>query len=206
MTEISYQQSGYQPQYSAQRQSNLLAAVYTGYQPGYEDAGVPPIGPSAGGPRVGDPVLANGTGGMVSMPNGVSSGLANSQPLDPTDLVLRRGPTISPERQDSQASRADQRPSTAPGSKQLQLTAPQDDSDHDVQQRRPSKPMLLRSKSEHGVRQTEQLRSNESEDEETTSETGARHGFEDHYARKDIMQQLMNVGWALCGRLDAMQN
>ncbi|KAK4453339.1 raptor N-terminal caspase like domain-containing protein [Podospora aff. communis PSN243] len=87
------------------------------------------------------------------------------------------------------------RPSSAPGNKQKQIAASSngnitdDDDDGDAGPSRPTKPPLLRSKSEHGLR-------HEHEDgvrmDEEYYEWGARHGFEDHYQSEDIISQLAN--------------
>ncbi|KAK0633089.1 raptor N-terminal caspase like domain-containing protein [Immersiella caudata] len=89
-----------------------------------------------------------------------------------------------------------QRPSSAPGNKQKQPTnfsngaiTDDDDDDNAAGPARPTKPPLLRSKSEHGLR-------HEHDDvgrmDEEYYEWGARHGFEDHYQSEDIISQLAN--------------
>jgi hypothetical protein len=96
----------------------------------------------------------------------------------------------------------DKRPSTAPGSK-LNLaehhvngddTHDSSDADSAVvpHKRRPVKPLLLRSKSEHGTRLGESSETEPTEEEQHA--LGARHGFEDHYQSADIISQLANVG------------
>jgi hypothetical protein len=54
---------------------------------------------------------------------------------------------------------------------------------------KPSKPPLLRSKTDYG------LLYNEADDnvDEEVYDMGARHGFEDHYLSEDIIAQLANV-------------
>lgn len=84
---------------------------------------------------------------------------------------------------------SERRPLTAPGNKHnLAPTNSHDGSDHDRPRRAVSKPLLLRSKSEHMVRR-------EDADNQTDEEVyeGARHGFEDHYQSEDIISQLANV-------------
>jgi len=51
------------------------------------------------------------------------------------------------------------------------------------------KPLLLRSKSEHGVRRGEP----EDAPDDQIYEWGVRHGFEDHYQSEDIISHLANV-------------
>ena len=58
--------------------------------------------------------------------------------------------------------------------------------------RRPTKPMLQRSKSEFGPRP--QPVEDPEPAEEQVPEWGARHGFEDHYQSEHIISQLANVG------------
>lgn len=87
------------------------------------------------------------------------------------------------------------RPSSAPGVKNDLAVGFPDRSSTDVSDApsrpvRPTKPALLRSKSEYAaVRNTD-------DDEpivEERREWGARHGFEDHYQSQDIISQLANV-------------
>ncbi|KAK3372028.1 hypothetical protein B0H63DRAFT_286514 [Podospora didyma] len=60
---------------------------------------------------------------------------------------------------------------------------------------RPSKPPLIRSKSEHVVRHELPHDEADAPDyQEVVYEWGARHGFEDHYQSEDIISQLANVG------------
>ncbi|KAK9423585.1 putative Raptor N-terminal CASPase-like domain-containing protein [Seiridium unicorne] len=84
---------------------------------------------------------------------------------------------------------AERRPSTAPGNKhQLVIrTSSLDDSDRDQPQRRP-KPPLLRSKSEHIMRNLEDT----DQTDEEVHDWSARHGFEDHYQSEDIISHLAN--------------
>lgn len=87
-----------------------------------------------------------------------------------------------------------QRPSSAPGDSQgtAQVNGTPHDETSDNERHtalaRRSKPPLLRSKSEHGLRHDEA----DTADEEHC-EWGARHGFEDHYQSEDVILQLANV-------------
>lgn len=87
-------------------------------------------------------------------------------------------------------SASDRRPSTAPGNKQQLAirTTSFDDSDREQPKRR-SKPPLLRSKSEHIMRNYEET--DQTDDE--VHDWSARHGFEDHYQSEDIISHLANV-------------
>lgn len=86
------------------------------------------------------------------------------------------------------------RPSSAPGDKPAVASSsraegdPPDDNKRSAVPR-PSKPPLLRSKSEHG------LPYNEADDDvdEEVFDMGARHGFDDHYLSEDVIAQLANV-------------
>ncbi len=104
------------------------------------------------------------------------------------DLVLYR---------DAPAASA-KRPSSAPGDTQNAAAAAAaavytngvvDHEDRAVA--RPVKPLLLRSKSEHGLRTDDPASADQSDDE--LYEWGVRHGFEDHYQSEDIISQLANV-------------
>ena len=85
---------------------------------------------------------------------------------------------------------AARRPSSAPGSKNnLVATLEQAERQDLVTAKRPRKPLLVRSKSEHvGLRADD---ADHSDDE--ILEWGARHGFEDHYQSEDIISHLANV-------------
>jgi regulator-associated protein of mTOR len=85
------------------------------------------------------------------------------------------------------------RPSSAPGIKNNLAVGSLNRSSTDVSDSmvpaRPTKPALLRSKSEYAS-----LRNDEEEHTiEERREWGARHGFEDHYQSQDIISQLANV-------------
>lgn len=184
------------------------------------------VGPGIGNGPGAAPMANGGSGpvGGVRQPNGFG-GTPNGQPIDPTDLVLRPGPapthTTGHQRTDSQNSAAaDRRPSSAPGAAgvskppvTLIVSGAQDESDDEnpasggavaamTLGRRPVKPLLLRSKSEHGVQTTNANSSslsvgnaNHSEvsEDDGASESGARHGFEDDYNRKEVISYLINV-------------
>jgi regulator-associated protein of mTOR len=92
------------------------------------------------------------------------------------------------------------RPSSAPGEQQGGPSTSRgedrdtDDDDHAVIAR-PAKPLLLRSKSEHGIRPDEATLA-----DDENYEWGARHGFEDHYQSEDIISQLANVSFYIITR------
>ncbi|KAL2263423.1 hypothetical protein VTK26DRAFT_6884 [Humicola hyalothermophila] len=125
----------------------------------------------------------------ASQPNGsaraVSPGYAAPGPSRPT--VNGRRKTTSP-------TPATRRPLSAPGDNEAGPTAPRTESravepEQHVPAARPTKPPLIRSKSEHGLRHNEP---DNAEEEEYRYEWGARHGFEDHYQSEDIISQLAN--------------
>lgn len=132
--------------------------------------------------------MANGNSAAMpshqqhASPNGVqrpySNALANGN-----DGYYTNGATM-----DDDA--AERRPFTAPGNKhQLTIrTSSFDDSDRDQPARRP-KPPLMRSKSEHMMRNFD----DSDQDDEELHDWSARHGFEDHYQSEDIISQLANV-------------
>jgi regulator-associated protein of mTOR len=85
----------------------------------------------------------------------------------------------------------DSRPSSAPGRKNgLSASEARDDSEPE-RQKRPAKPLLVRSKSEYARPQDD---SDPGEDE--IPAWGARHGFEDHYQSEHIITQLASVSAA----------
>jgi hypothetical protein len=144
------------------------------------------------------PAIARGSAG--AMPSRVaehrrspSVGGANSSPSRQTingALATRNGaaPNNSPP-----SPNTNKRPSSAPGSKQnLTVETRNGNADQESGARASPKPPLLRSKSEHAVRNDEE--SNGGHIEEDRYEWGARHGFEDHYQSEDIISQLANVG------------
>jgi regulator-associated protein of mTOR len=83
------------------------------------------------------------------------------------------------------------RPSSAPHKNQrLTIVTSYDDSDHE-RAKRPQRPGVIRSKSEHIVRRDDHDDDvNQVHDE--IYEWGARHGFEDHYQSEDIISHLAN--------------
>lgn len=94
------------------------------------------------------------------------------------------------------------RPSSAPGNKNGGMPPPAASAFHNSQQqplerrdldkvkRATVKPLLLRSRSEHGLRGNDEA---EHHPEDEIYDWGARHGFEDHYQSEDIISQLANV-------------
>ena len=98
--------------------------------------------------------------------------------------------------EDDQSDSDERRPSSAPGYKNrnsLSVVTSHENPGQD-RARRPVKPLLIRSKSEYIMRQSQEETAN-SPDEEV-HEWGARHGFEDHY-QSDIVSQLANVCYIL---------
>ena len=98
--------------------------------------------------------------------------------------VLSRVLTDSAEDQD-----ATKRPSSAPGNKNLLNVVPKPGRPESVQPGRIPKPLLLRSKSDYGLRDEE----SDDHNDEDIHDWSARHGFEDHYQSEDIISQLANV-------------
>lgn len=91
------------------------------------------------------------------------------------------------------------RPSSAPGDNQNETRPP---STNGLDQRaqptnRPSKPPLLRTRSDHPSRLLDNG-ADSSNDEQTivapAEDFGSRHGFDGHYQSEDIISQLANVG------------
>lgn len=89
------------------------------------------------------------------------------------------------------------RPSSAPGSRngfvrpsQSSSRADSINSTQSSPKARPVKPHLLRSKSEHVLRNDDKA-AEDSEDE--VYNWGARHGFEGHYQSEDVITQLASV-------------
>lgn len=98
------------------------------------------------------------------------------------------------------SSSSHKRPSSAPGDTQLDSLRPLSTNGLDQRPQiahRPSKPPLLRSKSDHPSRLVENS-ADSSNDEQTVvagaEELGTRHGFDGHYQSEDIISQLANVG------------
>lgn len=91
------------------------------------------------------------------------------------------------------------RPSSAPGDNQTETLRPLSTNGLDQRAQtatRPSKPPLLRSKSDHPSRLLE-TSADSSNDEQTVvaaaEDFGTRHGFDGHYQSEDIISQLANV-------------
>lgn len=103
---------------------------------------------------------------------------------------------------------SEQRPSSAPGRKKNHVVT--FDHDENSESERPTgkrsiKPLLLRSRSEHGLR-TEEHEGGHDENQEHAEEEiynwGTRHGFEDTYQSEDIISQLANVSCAFLLPID----
>ncbi|KAK4239166.1 raptor N-terminal caspase like domain-containing protein [Achaetomium macrosporum] len=114
--------------------------------------------------------------------------------LSPSRPRSKPGPQIADGRRKSTSpGPSSRRPSSAPGDKQGFPSINRSDDGHADDDQlaavaRPVKPLLLRSKSEHGLR-------HEGADDDVDEEyydLGARHGFEDHYLSEDIIAQLAN--------------
>ncbi|EEU46932.1 uncharacterized protein NECHADRAFT_103792 [Fusarium vanettenii 77-13-4] len=119
----------------------------------------------------------NGTSAPTADSNGVAS---RAQPV----LNGRPAPNQLPRSDDDDD---DQRPSSAPGRRNGNaVLETRDDIEHH-QQQRPSKPLLLRSKSDYArpMDEPEIVK-------DDIPEWGARHGFEDHYQSEDIISDLAN--------------
>lgn len=147
-------------------------------------------------------VVSNGINGSVingrSHPQPQRNGgpSANSHPPELTNGNSQsRSHTYSSQPpNEAEQSDADRRPSSAPGYKNrntLSVVTSHEGSNQD-RSRRPQKPPLLRSKSEHIMRQEESITS----PDEEIHEWGARHGFEDHY-QSDFVSQLAIVRFIL---------
>jgi regulator-associated protein of mTOR len=85
----------------------------------------------------------------------------------------------------------DQRPLSAPNRRNGSIALETRDDIEHHQKTRPSKPILLRSKSDYAPRPMEDPEPTEDD----IPEWGARHGFEDHYQSEDIISQLANVSF-----------
>jgi regulatory associated protein of mTOR len=93
------------------------------------------------------------------------------------------------------------RPSSAPGSKNnLVSTFEQIEHQEPERVKHAVKPLLLRSRSEHGLRSDD---TDHTDDE--IYEWGARHGFEDHYQSEDIISHLANVSHEVLARLVSLR-
>lgn len=98
------------------------------------------------------------------------------------------------------SSSSHKRPSSAPGDNQNETLRPLSTNGLEPRAQtanRPSKPPLLRSKSDHPSRLVENG-ADSSNDEQTVvaaaEDFGTRHGFDGHYQSEDIISQLANVG------------
>ncbi|KAL2169723.1 hypothetical protein VTG60DRAFT_5776 [Thermothelomyces hinnuleus] len=126
-----------------------------------------------------------------SQPNRNMNGASSAQA--PAHAPARPGhPLANDRRVTSPTPASTQRPSSSPGDNQVVVPGNRADSGPVEGNRsvatRPTKPPLLRSKSEH------RPGFDEADDnvEEEYYDLGARHGFEDHYLSEDIIAQLAN--------------
>ena len=134
-------------------------------------------------------VVSNGTNGLNGGTRPLSqhergSGLQRPAPTNGNSQSNSRSSQMPV---DDDQSDTDRRPSSAPGYKNknsLSLVTSHDGSEQN-RSRRPAKPPLLRSKSEHMMRQDEAASSPEGE----IHEWGTRHGFEDHYQSDFVSQR-----------------
>ncbi|KAH9884900.1 raptor N-terminal caspase like domain-containing protein [Xylariomycetidae sp. FL2044] len=131
----------------------------------------------------------NGTSN--AMPSRLSSNgrpaLAGSTYPSPLTKPHESNAANSPQNSATDDGVPDRRPLNSAGNKQkLSIVTSYDDMEPE-RPKRPSKPPLARSKSEHLSRRDE----TEQNDGESY-EWGARHGFEDHYQSEDIISQLAN--------------
>ncbi|RYP28260.1 hypothetical protein DL767_007310 [Monosporascus sp. MG133] len=145
-------------------------------------------------------VVSNGTNGGTNGANGLNGGTHPLSQREGASGLQRPAPTNGNSQSNSRSSQTpvdddksdtDRRPSSAPGYKNnnsLSLVTSHDGFEQN-RSRRPVKPPLLRSKSEHMMRQDEAASSPEGE----IHEWGARHGFEDHY-QSDFVSQLA-INW-----------
>ncbi len=94
-------------------------------------------------------------------------------------------PTATSPEYDAESA-VDRRPSSAPGNRQNAAAAAHTNGavEHDRRNGHPAKPLLLRSKSEHGLRPEESTNAEHSDDEFPA--WGVRHGFEENYNSEDI--------------------
>lgn len=135
----------------------------------------------------------NGTSAPVGNSNGVD---ARQQPLANGSRPRENAVNGNSNGNGNGNGDADQRPSSAPGRRNGNTPLETRDDIESERSRRPSKPLLLRSKSEYAQR----IRDRDEPDqvEEEIPEWGARHGFEDHYQSEDIISQLANVSGVSC--------
>ena len=121
-------------------------------------------------------------------PNGFTSSTAKTNG-ETSRFKSQASGTASPEHDTYSNADDERRPSSAPGRKNDHVVnETQDDFAHPPL-KRPTKPQLLRSKSDFTSRLVEE---SEEGDPEVT-EWGARHGFDDHYQSEHIISQLANV-------------
>lgn len=131
--------------------------------------------------------------------NGTSAPVGNSNGVDARPQPLANGSQLQENAVNGNGignGDGDQRPSSAPGRRNGNTPLETRDDIESERSRRPSKPLLLRSKSEFAQR----IRDRDEPDqvEEEIPEWGARHGFEDHYQSEDMVSQLANVSGVSC--------
>ncbi|KAL2129624.1 hypothetical protein VTI74DRAFT_7524 [Chaetomium olivicolor] len=120
----------------------------------------------------------------------------NMRSASPAYAPLRLDqPTANGRRGTTSPIPSSRRPSSAPGDQQTGPSTNGVDAGHAdnnnrsaIAMARPTKPPLLRSKSEHGLRHD----GPDDEPDEEYYDLGARHGFEDHYLSEDIIAHLAN--------------
>lgn len=130
---------------------------------------------------------ANGSSPTMARPdlNGsIPSGYANGE-----TSRFRPAPNGSPDDDAGSNDDGDRRPTSAPGQRNGNVSLETRDDIGPHRPRRPTKPLLQRSKSEFGPRPVEEPEPVE----EQIPEWGAKHGFEDHYQSEHIISQLANV-------------
>jgi regulatory associated protein of mTOR len=187
MTAVAVQQNAHPPQYSQPRQPSTPTPKSSSYQARHQPLGSSSHPSTAEGTA---PVIAHGSASIMpptSEPNGSTT---NEAPPRRNSAAPHHG-----SEHDSHTS-SNRRPSSAPGNKNgLSITALHNDDDTESDRpKRAVKPLLLRSRSEHGLRPGDET---EHTDEEIY-DWGARHGFEDHYQSEDIISQLANVSQLFC--------
>lgn len=140
----------------------------------------------------------NGTSAPMQQPQSYSARLneANLGAPNATVPMRPRSPMTLGQRSATHTGHEpqDKRPSTAPGDDQGNPTAAgfSDHRDADVEAgraKRPPRPLVLRTRSEFGIRT-----SDPEESEGEIQRWGTRHGFEEHYESQQFMDKLANVG------------
>ncbi|TVY80319.1 Target of rapamycin complex 1 subunit mip1 [Lachnellula suecica] len=192
MTAVAVQQHGgaHSQQYS-NRQSSHSSNVSSPHQsrpqsyasvgPSHLQRQEPPIQNGTSSPMNPRPAVSNDPV-PVQAANGQRSSHENADHRRTSNASSRTAPGSGEQIRDRRSS-LQTRPTSAPGAND---SSP-DDSEIDRAKRRP-KPILVRSKSDFGVRREEV----DSAADEDWQGWGARHGFEDHYASEEYVSQLAN--------------